>query len=72
MAALEARLLARIDHLQSELTASRIESAALKQELQGHLAQYQEWDRRRWGLLIVLFGAVMSMATAVLVTLARK
>jgi hypothetical protein len=52
--------------------ASDRENAALKQQLQDHIAQYQEWDRRRWGLIVMLIGAVLSLASGLIVTLARK
>lgn len=50
----------------------QIENAALKQQLQDHVAQYQEGDRRRWGLIVMLIGAVLSLASGLIVTLARK
>jgi hypothetical protein len=52
--------------------ASDRENAALRQQLQDHIAQYQEWDRRRWGLIVMLIGAVLSLASGLIVTLARK
>lgn len=50
----------------------RQEIAVLRQQLQDHVAQYQEWDRRRWGLITVLIGAVFSLASGLIVTLAKK
>lgn len=50
----------------------QIENATLRQQLQDHIAQYQEWDRRRWGLIVMLIGAVLSLASGLIVTLARK
>lgn len=52
--------------------ASDCENAALKQQLQDHLAQYQEWDRRRWGLIVLLIATVLSLASGLIVALARK
>jgi hypothetical protein len=66
------RAIAKIDTFQTELTLLRLENSALKQQLQDHLAQYQEWDRRRWGLIVMLIGAVLSLASGLIVTLARK
>lgn len=48
------------------------ENATLRQQLQDHIAQYQEWGRRRWGLIVMLIGAVLSLASGLIVTLARK
>ena len=52
------------------------ELAALKQQLADHLAQYQEWDKRRWGVVVVLLGAILSLVSglivALIVTLAKK
>ena len=45
---------------------------AIKQQLQDHLAQYQEWDKRRWGLIVMVFGAVLSSLLGLFVTLVRK
>ncbi len=49
-----------------------IENAAMKQQLQDHIAQYQESDRRRWGFVVLLLGAVLSLASGLIVTLAKK
>jgi hypothetical protein len=48
------------------------ENATLKQQLQDHIAQYQEWERRRWGLIVILISAVLSLASGLIVTLSRK
>lgn len=58
--------------LRRELAEARQETAVLKQQLQDHVAQYQEWDRRRWGLIVLLLGAVLSLASGLIVTLAKK
>jgi uncharacterized protein (DUF3084 family) len=49
-----------------------VENATLKQQLQDHISQYQEWDRRRWGVIVLLLGAVLSLASGLIVTLAKK
>ncbi len=61
-----------VAELRQELAAGRQEAAVLRQQLQDHVAQYQEWDRRRWGLFVLLIGAVMSLASGLVVTLAKK
>jgi predicted nucleic acid-binding Zn-ribbon protein len=58
--------------IRRELATLRQENAVLRQQLQDHVAQYQEWDRRRWGLIVMLIGAVLSLASGLIVTLARK
>lgn len=61
-----------VAELRKELADARQEAAVLRQQLQDHVAQYQEWDRRRWGLFVLLIGAVMSLASGLVVTLAKK
>ena len=61
-----------IAELRRELAAARQENAVLRQQLQDHVAQYQEWDRRRWGLIVLLIGTVFSLASGLIVTLAKK
>jgi hypothetical protein len=52
--------------------ALEIEHAALKQQLQDHLKQVELWDNRRWGLFVLLIGTVLSLASGLIVTLARR
>ncbi|MBA4067008.1 MAG: hypothetical protein C0501_25520 [Isosphaera sp.] len=61
-----------VAELRRELAAARQENAVLRQQFQDHLAQYQEWDRRRWGLIVLLIGTVFSLASGLIVTLAKK
>ena len=61
-----------LTELRRELADIRQDNAVLKQQLQDHIAQYQEWDRRRWGWIVLLLGAVLSLASGLIVTLARK
>jgi hypothetical protein len=48
------------------------ENAALKQQLQDHIKQVELWDSRRWGLFVLLVGTVLSLASGLIVTLAKK
>ena len=57
--------------LRRELAEVRRESAVLRQQLQDHLAHYQEWDKRRWGLIVLVFGAVLSSLLGLIVTLVK-
>lgn len=66
------KVVTKVEALQAEVAALRQENAVLRQQLQDHVAQYQEWDRRRWGLFVLLIGAVMSLASGLVVTLAKK
>ncbi|MCI0702433.1 MAG: hypothetical protein L0241_15225 [Planctomycetia bacterium] len=52
--------------------ASQMENTAVKQQLQDHIAQYQEGDRRRWSLIVLLVGAVLLLASGLIVTLVKK
>jgi hypothetical protein len=55
-----------------QVSELRQENAVLKQLVQDHIAQYQEWDRRRWSLILALVGAVFTLASGLIVTLAKK
>ena len=44
----------------------------MKQQLQDHLTSYQERDRRQWSFFVVLTGALLSLASGLIVTLAKK
>ncbi len=68
----EEEQLAQTRRFEFEITALKIEHASLKQQLQDHLAHYQEGDRRRWTLFMALFGAVLSLAAGLIATLAKK
>jgi hypothetical protein len=66
------RVVARTDALLTEVTTLKQENAVLRQLVQDHVAQYREWDRRRWGLVTLLIGTVLTLASGLIVTLARK
>jgi hypothetical protein len=48
------------------------ENAILKQQLQDHIKQVELWDNRRWSLIVLLIGTILSLASGLIVTLARK
>lgn len=50
----------------------RQENALLKQRLDDHLKRVETWAARLWTLVAVLVGAVLSLASGLIVTLARK
>ena len=58
--------------LQRETAELRQENAILKQQLQDHIKQVELWDNRRWSLIVLLIGAVLSLASGLIATLARK
>lgn len=62
----------QLNEIRLENASLRQENAVLKQLVQDHIAQYQEWDRRRWGLISLLIGAVFTLASGLIVTLAKK
>lgn len=66
------KLTAKVESLQAELTAERQERAALKQQLSDHIKHTELSDSRRWALILALFGASLSLASGLIVTLARK
>ncbi len=58
--------------LRRELTDSIREQALLRQRLDDHLKRVEAWDNRRWGLIVLMAGALLSLASGLIVTLARK
>lgn len=58
--------------LRAELAATKQDTAVLKQQLLDHLAQYQEQDKRRWGLIMLWLGGVMSLVSGLIAALSRK
>jgi hypothetical protein len=66
------RLRDRADADRAELAALRQENAVLRQRIDDHLKRYELWEARRWGFVMALVGAVLSLASGLIVTLARK
>ena len=66
------RLRDQADQDRQARVAAEREVAVLRQQLQDHVAQYQEWDRRRWGMYVLFFSTVLSLASGLVVTLAKK
>jgi predicted nucleic acid-binding Zn-ribbon protein len=52
--------------------AAQTEIATLRQQLQGLLAQFQEAERRRWSMVVAFLGALLALASGLIVALARK
>lgn len=61
-----------LGELRQELALVRQENAVLRQQLQDHIRQVELWDGRRWGLFVLLIGAVLSLASGLIVTLAKR
>lgn len=53
-------------------TSLEKENAVLKQLLQDHIKRVEVWDGRRWGLIVLLVGAVLSLSSGLVISLARK
>ncbi|MDY3563607.1 hypothetical protein R5W23_005221 [Gemmata sp. JC673] len=63
------------DGLKAEQDARQrleVEIAALRQQLQDHIKHADLVDGRRWTLILALFGAALSLASGLIVTLAKK
>ena len=62
--------------LRRELAELRQETALLRQKIEDHLKRAETWDNRRWtvavGLVMAVLGAALSLASGLIVTLARK
>jgi hypothetical protein len=63
---------ALVEKQRDEVAALRQENALLRQRVEDHLKHVEEWDRRRWGLIVLLIGTILSLASGLIVTLARK
>lgn len=61
-----------VAELKSETAHLRQENAVLKQQLQDHIKQVEVWDGRRWGLFVLLVGAVLSLSSGLVISLSRK
>ena len=55
-----------------ELADARQEIALLRQKLDDHLKRVEVWSGRLWALITVLIGAVLTLASGLIVTLAKK
>lgn len=66
------RVTETIDTIRTELAASRQEIAVAHQQLQDHVKHTEERDCQRWALFLVLVAAVFSLASGLIVTLARR
>ena len=55
-----------------EIAALRQENALLRQRLDDHLKRVETWSGRLWVLVTVLVGAVLSLASGLIVALAKK
>jgi chromosome segregation ATPase len=60
------------DRSADDLNGLRRELDMLKQRLDDHLKRMEVWSGRLWALVVVLIGAVLSLASGLIVTLARK
>ena len=60
-----------VEEYRKQLDDLRTENAVLRQRLDDHLKRYEQWEARRWGLVMALVGAALSLAAGLIVTLAR-
>lgn len=66
------RVVAKVDVLQTEIATLRQENAVLRQQLQDHIKHIELWSNRGWALIILLVSTVFSLASGLIITLARK
>lgn len=62
---------ADIKKLEASIKAVETDVVLLRQRLDDHLKRYEQWEARRWALVMALIGAVLSLASGLIVTLAR-
>lgn len=63
---------ADLDQQRDSRQRLELELADLKRQFQDHLAQYQEWDKRRWTLILALLGSVLALACGLTIALVKK
>jgi chromosome segregation ATPase len=56
----------------TEIKELRQENALLRQRLDDHFKRVDTWSGRLWALIVVLIGAVMSLASGLIISLNRK
>ena len=61
-----------LSHCSQELADLRQENALTRQQLAEHLKRVEVWDARRWALVAVLMAALLSLASGLVVALARR
>lgn len=61
-----------IEQLSREPAMVQREVAALRQRSDDQTRQHEAWANRAWGFFLVLIGAVLSLASGLIVALARK
>jgi hypothetical protein len=66
----EERLLGR--NRDKAVSALRQENALLRQRFVDQAKRIEVWANRAWGFFVVLVGALLSLASGLIVTLARK
>ncbi len=66
------RLITLVESQRVELAASRQEDAVLRQRMDDQTKRADVWAGRAWALVTVLVGARLSLASGLIVTLARK
>ena len=65
-------LKAAIARVEEKCASLATENALLRQKLDDHLKRVELWDGRLWGLIVLLVGAALSLASGLIVTLARN
>ncbi len=65
-------LATRHESLKDQVAEFRRDLALVQQQLGDQIRRLEEWDRRWWGWLTLMVGALLSLAAGLIVTLARK
>ena len=60
------------DDLRENMGKDRREMAISNERLETQIKRLDEWDRRLWGLVALVFGALLSLACGLIVTLATR
>jgi FtsZ-binding cell division protein ZapB len=58
--------------LTSAVAEIKKDIAVLQQQSAEQTKRTDEWDRRLWGLLAIMVGAILSLASGLIVALAKK
>ena len=62
----------KLDSLKDAVAGLRQQFALMEQKLDEHIKRTELWDSRRWALILLLSGAILSLASGLIVSLSRR
>lgn len=62
----------KVDTVKEAIANLGQQIALIAQRLDDHVKRIELWDNRRWGLIVLLIGAIFSLEPGLIVTLAKR